>query len=139
MQDPIVCAELYHLGATLIVTALPGIVGDCDLTTRVIRVARGMTPAETRCTIMHEAGHLALGHIPTGDDHDDERMEEEADAWAAEKLISDSQLDWALCVARDRREAAEMLQVDPETLDARIGTIPITCHSGLVLVGSKAL
>lgn len=139
MQDPIVCAELFHLGATLIVTALPGFVGDCDPLTRVIRVAQGMTPAETRCTIMHEAGHLALGHVPTGEDHVDDLMEAAANRWAAAKLITDSQLDWALRVARDRREAAEMLQVDPETLDARVDSIPVTRHSGLVLVGSKAL
>ncbi len=138
MQDPIVQAELYRLDATYEICDLGNIAGDCDLLTRRIRINIG-TPVEQRCTLMHELRHIELGHAPTGDPAVDEAMEVEADRWAAVKLITDTMLAWALGFGRDRREAAEMLQVDPNTLDARIGAIPIVRHSGLFLVGSPAL
>lgn len=122
MQDQIVLAELHLLGATYSVCDdLPeGQVGDSDGFTRHIRVRRGMTMAETRCTLMHECGHLALNLWPTGDPEEDDLREWQATRWAAHKLITDAMLVWANECGRDDREIAEMLGVDPETLAARM-------------------
>lgn len=119
MHDPIVMAELHRLGATYEVVNLGRIAGDCNVIDRHARINIG-TEVEMRCSLMHELGHIHFGHIPTGDPERDAHMEAEADRWAALKLITPTMLAWALSFGRDRREAAEMLCVDPNTLTARI-------------------
>lgn len=120
MHDPIVSAELYQLGATWSYAVLSdGRPGEVDFSTRTIRVSPHLSPAETRCTILHEAGHLALGH-GSGDEDEEET---EADIWAAERLIPQNLLDWAQSIARDRRDLEMILHVDPDILDARLGGV----------------
>ena len=77
------------------------------------------TPAEQRCTAMHEIAHHVLGHPIPRNDTEYEALEIAADRWAAKRLIPDDLLADALERARDRRELAEILMVDPKTLDAR--------------------
>lgn len=91
------------------------------------------TPAEQRCTAMHELGHNALGHCPAETEDDYQAMELAADQWAAERLITDEALDDALEIARDTRELGEILMVDPNTLNARLGPAR-TQRSGLILI-----
>lgn len=121
MIDPTVYAELQLLNVTLTITTLPeGTVGLSDVPARQVWVSRDLTPAELRCTVMHELAHIALRHHPTGDPAHDGPLEDEADAWAAERLIPDSLLHAALRYGRDERDVAEYCRVDMGTLRAKV-------------------
>lgn len=57
-------------------------------TRRVITIRRGLHPVERLCTLAHELGHAAHGHIPGIGGWFGSRQESEADRWAARLLIS---------------------------------------------------
>jgi hypothetical protein len=122
MSDPmaIVLAQYHRLGATYEVVDLGDKSGDCDVFKRHARANIHDTPVVVRCTLMHELRHIERGDIPTGNPDLDAPMEAEADRWAAEILISDVMLTWALNNGRDERERAEMLGVDPATYEAKL-------------------
>lgn len=139
MLEPLIAAHVWQQGATVQYVPLDD-AGDCDLRTRVIRVSDELTPVEGRCTIMHELGHLAMGHIMTGDADADAVMERLADDWAAERLITDVELQWALARGRDRREVAEMLRVDMGTLNARLSPAMVDVDTvGRLVPGQRTL
>lgn len=135
MQDPIVLMWARRLGATIIYTPLDG-PGDCEPLTRTIRINLSATPIEQRCTGMHELGHIYHGHGLSG--IVTPSMEEQADWWAAEQLISDLMLEDAIEIGRDPREVAEILNVDEHTLTARLGLARST-RPGLTLVASRGI
>lgn len=86
----------------------------------VIFVDASLSRAEGRCALAHEIAHMDLGHWRTGVRHFDRRLEREADRLAARRLIPFPHLAHALRWSRDDRELAEELNVDLDTIRARL-------------------
>lgn len=121
MHAAIIHAEEIRLHVTTIKTDLEtSILGDNDLETRTVRVQRDLPLIVQECTIMHELGHIALRHVPTGDPEHDRRIEQEADEWAAERLIPEAVFTAARTLKGDLRDWAEQCHVDERTIKARI-------------------
>ncbi|MCK7661997.1 ImmA/IrrE family metallo-endopeptidase [Corynebacterium antarcticum] len=55
---------------------------------RVISLRKGLNYIERRCTVAHELGHAALGHMSSPPPWLRPRQEREADAFAADLLVS---------------------------------------------------
>lgn len=109
---------LDDLGWTLTVEPLPtGIMGLTTFATKTITISPGLTPAETRCTLVHEAIHAERG--PTLESL--EAQEElRVCKTATRRLIPFSALSRAFVWASTVEELAEELGVDTETVRCRL-------------------
>lgn len=88
----------------------------------------GLLQVERRCALAHELGHRTLGHAGCEPWHPDAgrqraRMERNADAWAARKLIALEALCDAGRWTYDRDEAADELWVTRHMLDVRLARL----------------
>jgi hypothetical protein len=90
--------------------------GYCVVSERLIVLARGLTQAERRSTLVHEHVHLERGDIGPCTP----RQEASVDQAAAHRLIDAVALGDALCWAHDIYEAADELWVDVATLRTRL-------------------
>lgn len=89
------------------VTLPEGVAGETDHDRQVISIDRGLSQAERRGTLLHEAIHVVRDHVDC-DTYDDEDVEQ----LTARILIPLPRLLEVLVWARNSHEAAEELWVD---------------------------
>lgn len=99
-----------------------GIWGTTDYARHVITLARGLTQAQRRCALEHERQHIVRGHVGC----QTPREERAVEVAAARMLIDLADLADAMRWTQDRHELAELLWVDPETLDVRLSALTAT-------------
>lgn len=91
---------------------------------RVVLMRPDLEQVERRCALAHELGHRDLGHsgqcVYADADRQETRAEDQADAWAARRLITVEALASVLVWTDDPDEAAHELWVTRRVLDARL-------------------
>jgi hypothetical protein len=108
----------------LIVRVAPlghGLMGLWDESTRTLWLDARLSATERRCTLVHELIHAERGDVPCEDAALDARQERRVEQEAARRLIPLGALVDSLRWTAQVDELAELLEVDVETLLARIG------------------
>lgn len=136
MQDPTLLFWARTMDVSLVYTTITDLAGKWVewMGRDFVIIDIDGTPAEQRCTGMHELAHKKLGHPIPETEREYQELELAADRWVAEQLIPDGLLADALRTGRDMREVEEILQVDHNTLAARLGTVRSQWNSGLTLI-----
>jgi hypothetical protein len=101
----------------------PPPMGLWDESTRTVWLHRDLTSAERRSTLAHELVHAERGDVPCGDPVLDTRQELRVESEAARRLLPLPLLSDVLRWARDPREAAAELDVDPAMLAVRLADL----------------
>jgi hypothetical protein len=97
-----------------------GLMGLWDEATRTLWLDTGLTSTERRCTVVHELVHAERGDVPCDDAVLDARQERWVEREAARRLVPLSALIEALRWTTRADELAEVLDVDAQTLAARV-------------------
>lgn len=98
---------------------------------RVIAIDRRLLRLKSRCRLAHELGHAVLEHpTPCGHEFYDQRVEAEADEFAARLLLDDlDKLAFELATACGHGHAAANLYVTLDLLETRLATLAPWEHS----------
>lgn len=91
----------------------------------LIVIAKRLKRLKARCRLAHELGHVVLGHpTPCGIEFFDQRVELEADEFAARLLLSDlDALAFEMATACGRGHAAANLFVTLDLYETRLATL----------------
>lgn len=91
---------------------------------RVIAIDKRLRRLKSRCRLAHELGHAVLGHPACDDELYDQRIEDEADEFAARLLLDNlDTLSFELATACGHGHAASNLYVTLDLFEVRIATL----------------
>ena len=92
---------------------------------RIIAIKKGLIRLKSRCRLAHELGHAVLEHpTPCGHEFYDQRIEAEADEFAARLLLDDlDRLAFELATTCGHGHAAANLYVTLDLFENRLATL----------------
>lgn len=91
----------------------------------VIAIDKTMRRLKARCSLAHELGHVVLGHPEScGHEFYDQRIEAEADEFAARLLLDDlAEIAHELAISCNHGHAAHNLNVTLDLFEVRLFTL----------------
>lgn len=91
---------------------------------RLIAIDKRLRRLKSRCRLAHELGHAVLGHPACDDELYDQRIEAEADEFAARLLLDNiGDLAFELATACGHGHAASNLYVTLDLFEVRLATL----------------